>query len=64
MISRIIDVKGEFFGFRFSAMILGLGVTALIFFVSFFVSRQKMKSPAGSRRLQCEKQNLKSNHKY
>jgi len=36
------EFKGEFFGFKFSGMNLGLGVTALIFFVSFFVSRQKM----------------------
>jgi len=42
--------KGEFFGFKFSGMNLGLGVTALIFFVSFFVSRQKMKSLGGSSR--------------
>ncbi len=44
---RYTNLKGEFFEFRFSGMILGLGVTALIFFVSFFVSRQKMKSLAG-----------------
>ncbi len=40
-------------------MILGLGVTALIFFVSFFVSRQKMKSQAGSRRSYFEIQIIK-----
>ncbi len=47
MIKRTMNLKGEIFGFRFSGMILGLGVTALIFFVSFFVSRQKMKSLGG-----------------
>jgi hypothetical protein len=39
---RCTNIKGEFFEFRFSGIILGLGGTALIFFVSFFVSRQKM----------------------
>jgi len=35
-------------------MNLGLGVTALIFFVSFFVSRQKMKSLGGLSRNKIE----------
>ncbi len=36
MIKQKMNVKGEFFEFRFSGMIFGLGVTAAAFFVNFF----------------------------
>jgi hypothetical protein len=36
MIKQKMNVKGEFFEFRFSGMILGLVGTAAAFFVNFF----------------------------
>ncbi|MBK8349109.1 MAG: hypothetical protein IPL08_16390 [Saprospiraceae bacterium] len=46
MIKQKMNVKGEFFEFRFSGMILGLVVTACF---DSFLYKTKMKSPAGMR---------------